>query len=210
MHSICAGDKHALVLSASAYSLIHSNHALKAEANARILRVREVGSCCQLEQARVVESNDNRVVLEHFALAVRKGILIVEEATGKDAYANAGCDSDGRGWKVAERIAACVQHEDVETAIVRVDAIRQAGVHFHTKSGRIALLLDGEIAVRVEAIAAEIRRIKYEFEKRGVARALIECAAELHVLNIAQLLKLVASEQIAACSVHIRLDVVEH
>ena len=146
----------------------------------------------------------------HRALAVRVRILGVEEAVGHDAHANAGRDSDGRGRHVVKRIVACVLHEDVEAAIVRVDLVGQADVHLHVELARVALLQNDQVAARVEAIADEIGRMMHELEKGGVAYLLIEVAAELHVLEIAHLLELVAGEQIAARGVQVRLHVGEH
>ena len=182
---------------------------LIAEQDARVARVGELGLFDQLEERRVRQRLDQLVLLAHRAVAVLVGPLvelIVEAAHHVGRHTEAGRDAERRRREV-ERIGRVVVDEYVEAALAGQlgHLVGHAGVELEDE--RVARAVDGGllevdllaalVLARVELIAVQVLGMEQVGERAGIARYVLERAADEHLLQVAHLQALLEREVLA-------------
>ena len=186
-------------------------HALQAEVNARVLRVLVVADVGNLLKECAIAQRARELLLNDGALAVRLGVLVVEEALDDELGAQVGRDLDD-GLDLIERILGRVLDEHVEAAIVevRADAVGQAGVELQLQVARLTRYIHRARSVGIEAIAVQIVRMKEVVEVARRAIVTVELARDEHLLDVVEGRLLGVVEQRAALAHHVLLNLQVH
>ena len=186
-------------------------HALQAEVNARVLRVLVVADVGNLLKECAIAQRARELLLNDGALAVRLGVLVVEEALDDELGAQVGRDLDD-GLDLIERILGRVLDEHVEAAIVevRADAVGQAGVELQLQVARLTRYIHRARSVGIEAIAVQIVRMKEVVEVARRALVTVELARDEPLLDVVEGRLLGVVEQRAALAHHVLLNLQVH